>query len=187
LASVFVLFTELGFSQPSVRFHTRSGWLSAARKQDLVELDFPSRPPKPCAAPDVLINGLGAEPKEVLKSRDYFAVFDSSRDVVDLKPDFELLSQVESLGIIVTGQDETVDFVSRFFAPRAGINEDPVTGSAHCTLIPFWAERLKKTELRAKQVSQRGGELFCRLDGDRVAIGGHAAIDSRGSLEVPEG
>jgi predicted PhzF superfamily epimerase YddE/YHI9 len=103
-----------------------------------------------------------------------------------LKPDFELLSRVESLGIIVTAPDETVDFVSRFFAPRAGINEDPVTGSAHCTLIPFWAQRLSKTTLSAKQISPRGGELFCRLEGDRVAIGGRAAIYSRGSLEVPE-
>jgi predicted PhzF superfamily epimerase YddE/YHI9 len=186
LASAFVLFTELGFKQPIVRFRTRSGLLSAARNQDLLDLDFPSRPPKPCAAPDVLIKGLGAEPREVLKSRDYFAVFDSAREVADLDPDFHLLGQVESLGIIVTARDETVDFVSRFFAPRAGINEDPVTGSAHCTLIPYWAQRLKKTELRAHQISQRGGELFCRLDGDRVAIGGRAAIYSRGSLELPE-
>jgi PhzF family phenazine biosynthesis protein len=186
LASAFVLFTELGFNEPSVRFQTRSGWLSAARKKDLVELDFPSRPPEPCDAPDMLIKGLGAEPREVLKSRDYFAVFDSATDVAALKPDFELLSRVESLGIIVTAPDETVDFVSRFFAPRAGINEDPVTGSAHCTLIPFWAQRLSKTTLSAKQISPRGGELYCRLEGDRVAIGGRAAIYSRGSLEVPE-
>ena len=134
----------------------------------------------------MLIKGLGAEPREVLKSRDYFAVFDSASDVAGLKPDFDLLNQVDSLGIIVTARDEDADFVSRFFAPRAGINEDPVTGSAHCTLIPFWSERLKKTELRARQVSQRGGELFCRLEGDRVAIGGRATIYSRGSLEVPE-
>lgn len=186
LASAFVLFTELGFNEPSVRFQTRSGWLSAARKTELVELDFPSRPPKPCEVPDMLIKGLGAEPREVLKSRDYFAVFDSASDVATLKPDFDLLNQVDSLGIIVTALDEEVDFVSRFFAPRAGINEDPVTGSAHCTLIPFWAERLKKTELRARQISQRGGELFCRLVGERVAIGGRAAIYSRGSLDVPE-
>lgn len=186
LASAFVLFTELGFREPSVRFQTRSGFLSAARKNDVVELDFPSRPPKPCAAPDMLIKGLGAEPCEVLKSRDYLAVFDSACAVASLKPDFELLGQVESLGVIVTARDEAVDFVSRFFAPRAGINEDPVTGSAHCTLIPFWAERLGKAKLHARQISQRSGELICRLEGDRVAIGGRAAIYSRGSLEVPD-
>lgn len=187
LASAFVLFTELGFKQPMAKFQTRSGLLSAAGNQDVVELDFPSRPPKPCAVPDMLIKGLGAEPREVLKSRDYFAVFDSANEVAGLKPDFELLSQVEALGIIVTAKDDTVDFVSRFFAPRAGINEDPVTGSSHCTLIPFWADRLNKKELHAKQISPRGGELFCRLEGERVAIGGRAAIYSRGSLEVPAG
>ena len=186
LASAFVLFTELGFKESSVKFQTRGGRLSATRRKDLVELDFPSRPPKACEVPDMLIKGLGAEPREVLKSRDYFVVFDSAGDVMDLRPDFQLLNQVDSLGIIITAKGEQVDFVSRFFAPRAGINEDPVTGSAHCTLIPFWAEQLKKTELHARQVSQRGGELFCRLEGDRVAIGGQAKIYSRGSLEVPE-
>ena len=185
LASAHVLFSELGHSEPHLRFQTRSGWLAAERRGEIVELDFPSRPPTPCAAPDELVLGLGHKPAEVLKARDFFAVFDSEADVVALRPDMELLSQLDCLGVIVTARGDTADFVSRFFAPRAGIPEDPVTGSAHCSLIPFWAERLGKSELFARQISKRGGELFCRHLGERVGIGGRAVIYSRGELEIP--
>jgi predicted PhzF superfamily epimerase YddE/YHI9 len=123
----------------------------------------------------------------VLKSRDYFAVYDSESDVASLEPDFEALARLDALGIIVTARGKDCDFVSRFFAPRAGILEDPVTGSSHCSLIPFWAERLGKTGMFARQISRRGGELHCRLLGDRVGIGGRAVLYSRGFLEVPTG
>jgi PhzF family phenazine biosynthesis protein len=186
LASAFVLFTEAGFKGDMLRFHSQSGVLSISRAGGVLELDFPSRPPQPCAVPDALIRGLGKTPRQVLKSRDYFAVFDSEADVRSLEPDFALLATLDALGIIVTARGSDCDFVSRFFAPGAGVPEDPVTGSAHCTLIPYWAGRLGKTQLFARQVSKRGGELFCRLAGERVRIGGKAVLYLRGEIELRE-
>ncbi len=184
LASAFVLFTEAGFKGDAIRFHSKSGVLGVTRAGEVLELDFPSRPARPCTAPDALIRGLGRTPAQVLKSRDYFAVFESEADVRSLQPDFSVLASVDALGIIVTAPGGDSDFVSRFFAPSAGVPEDPVTGSAHCTLIPYWAERLGKTQLFARQLSKRGGELYCRLAGDRVRIGGKAVLFLRGSIEV---
>jgi PhzF family phenazine biosynthesis protein len=184
LAPAHLLFSELGHRQPTVQFETRSGQLQAARRGDLVELDFPSRPPQPCNIPDDLLRGLGAMPREVLKARDFFAVFDSESEVAALKPDFELLTGLDSLGVIVTAPGTNSDFVSRFFAPRAGISEDPATGSSHCSLIPYWSGRLGKTEMFARQISRRGGEFHCRNLGERVAIGGQAVVYSRGHIEV---
>ena len=185
LASAFVLFTELGHAGRCLRFHTRSGWLTAERNGDIIELDFPSRVPVPCLAPDELPRGLGRKPREVLKARDFLAVYESQAEVAALTPDMALLERLDCLGVIVTAQGGDADFVSRFFAPRAGVPEDPVTGSAHCSLIPFWAGRLGKKELLARQISRRGGELYCRLAGERVGIGGRAVIYCRGELEVP--
>jgi len=185
LASAHVLFAELGCGRETVRFHTRSGWLAALRKEGIIELDFPSRPPQSCAAPDTLMRGLGIKPREVLKSRDYVAVYESQAEVAALKPDMNLLLELDCLGVIATARGSDSDFVSRFFAPKAGIPEDPVTGSAHSTLIPFWSGRLNKTELFARQISRRGGELYCRFVGERVAIGGRAVTYSRGELEFP--
>ena len=186
LASAFVLFFELGYGGDQVRFESRSGTLAASRRGDLIELDFPSRPPVPCVAPKELVRALRREPREVLVSRDYVAVFDSQEEVSSLVPDMEALMQLDRVGVIVTARGSDADFVSRFFAPRAGIPEDPVTGSAHCSLIPFWAERLGRTELFARQISRRGGELFCRLAGERVAIGGRAIVYNRGVIEIPD-
>jgi predicted PhzF superfamily epimerase YddE/YHI9 len=163
---------------------TRSGRLSTARRGEMIELDFPSRPPVPCATPERLVQALGRTPAEVLKSRDYMAVFRSESEVAALKPDMNLVNELDSLGLIVTAPGESCDFVSRFFAPRAGVPEDPVTGSAHCTLIPFWSERLGKKELTARQISKRGGELNCRQLGDRVGIAGSAVTYCRGELAV---
>jgi len=185
LASAFVLFSELGCTGSGIRFHTRSGSLTAIRQADIIELAFPARPPKPCSAPEDLVRGLGRQPREVLKSRDFVAVYDSQADVAALKPDFALIARLDCLGVIVTARGDDSDFVSRFFAPKAGIPEDPVTGSAHSSLIPFWAERLRKTELFARQISRRGGELYCKHLGERVLIGGRAVIYCRGELEIP--
>lgn len=185
LAAASILFSERALSSREVRFHSRSGLLAVTRSGDLLTLDFPSRPATPCAAPDALIRGLGAKPKEVLKSRDFLTVFASEAEVRALKPDFTVLKTLDCLGIVVTGSGEDCDFVSRFFAPAAGVNEDPVTGSAHCTLIPYWAKRLGKTRLHARQVSTRGGELFCELAGDRVKIGGKAVLYSKGEIHLP--
>jgi predicted PhzF superfamily epimerase YddE/YHI9 len=183
--TIGILFSELGHQESPIRFQSRSGLLTVARRGDLLELDFPSRPPAPCDAPEKLSRGLGRKPGEVLKSRDYFAVYDSQAEVASLAPDLHLLAQLDCLDIIVTARGRDADFVSRFFAPGAGVSEDPVTGSSHCSLIPFWARRLGKQELLARQISQRGGELFCRNLGDRVGIGGRAVTYSRGELDIP--
>jgi PhzF family phenazine biosynthesis protein len=185
LAPAYVLFSEFGHVEENIRFQTRSGLLTATLRGDLVELDFPSRPPEPCPVPPLLVEALGAKPRQVLRSRDYLAVFESEDDIAALNPNFELLQQIETLGIIVTAPGINADFVSRFFAPRAGVLEDPVTGSAHCTLIPYWAGRLGKQEFFARQISKRGGELYCRLAGDRVGIAGRSIIYCRGELDVP--
>ncbi len=185
LASAFILFSELGFRGDVVRFHSRSGILSVTREGEILTLDFPSRPPAPCEVPDALINGLGAKPVEVLKARDYFAIYATEGEVRSLQPDFATLGKLDAK-VIVTAPGGDCDFVSRFFAPTFGVNEDPVTGSAHCTLIPYWSHRLGKPSLFARQVSQRGGELFCRLAGERVHIGGKAVLYSRGHIEIDE-
>jgi predicted PhzF superfamily epimerase YddE/YHI9 len=186
LAAAFVLFTEQQFSGNEIRFHSRSGILTVVRGGEILMLDFPSRPPQPCGIPDTLVRGLGCQPKQVFKSRDYLAMFDTVEEVRSLKPDFAALKTLDCLGIIVTARGDDCDFVSRFFAPAAGVDEDPVTGSAHCTLIPYWVQRLGKNKLFARQISRRGGELFCELAGDRVHIGGKAVLYLRGEIVLDD-
>jgi predicted PhzF superfamily epimerase YddE/YHI9 len=187
LATAFVLYSELGCPpDQALRFHTRSGWLAAMRLGNIIELDFPARPPVPCPAPEELLRGLGSKPREVLKARDFVAVYDSQAQVAALTPNMTLLAQLDCLGVVATARGEDADFVSRFFAPRAGVPEDPVTGSSHSSLIPFWAGRLGKTDLLARQISKRGGELHCRHAGERVAIGGRAVVYCRGELEIAD-
>jgi predicted PhzF superfamily epimerase YddE/YHI9 len=187
LAAAAVLFNERGLRGNEVRFHSRSGLLTVAREKDWLTLDFPVRPAAPGAIlPPALIRGLGTTPKEVFKARDYLVVFDDEAEVRALKPDFAVLKTLDCLGIIATAPGNDCDFVSRFFAPGAGVDEDPVTGSAHCTLIPYWAQRLGKSKLFARQVSARGGELFCELAGERVRIGGKAVLYLRGEIEIQD-
>lgn len=183
LASAFIVFSVLGARGDTVRFHSRSGPLTVSRSGDVLTLDFPSRPPKPCIVLEALARGLGKKPVEVLKARDYFALFNNAEDIRSLQPDFAVLGTLAEK-VIVTAPGADCDFVSRFFAPTAGVNEDPVTGSAHCTLIPYWAQRLGKNKLFARQLSKRGGELFCEDAGDRVKIGGHAVLYLRGEIEL---
>ena len=184
LAAAHVIYEHLAWREENVRFETRSGQVSVARNEDLLTLDFPARPASACNAPRELLEGLGAKPALVAKSRDYLAVFDSEEDVYRLQPEMGKLMQVDCLGVIATARGKECDFVSRFFAPRAGVAEDPVTGSAHCTLIPYWAERLGSSKLRALQISKRGGELFCEHRGERVGIGGRAVTYATGFLHV---
>ncbi len=184
LASAFVVFTHLEPSGVEVSFDSRSGRLTVTRDDDLLTMDFPSLSPIPCEAPDVLIKGLGKEPVEVLRSEDYVGVFSAEDDIRDLRPDFEMLKELDLRGVAVTAKGKSVDFVTRFFAPKYGINEDPVTGSVHCSLTPYWAGKLGKRDLRAHQVSKRGGELFCRDCGDRVAISGQAVAFMEGSITI---
>jgi predicted PhzF superfamily epimerase YddE/YHI9 len=186
LAAAFVIFTELGHRGSSVRFRTSSGVLAASSENGVVMMDFPSRPGQPCAAPPGLISGLGHIPREARKSRDFLAVLGSEDEVRSLAPDLTQLATLDCLGIIATARGSDVDFVSRFFAPRVGVPEDPVTGSAHCTLIPYWAEKLGKTKLIARQLSRRGGTIHCELRGERVGIGGRAVLYSRAELQLPD-
>jgi len=184
LATAFVIFEHLRYAEAEVHFWSKSGWLTVEREGDLLHLDFPARPALPCPVPEALVKGLGRTPLEVRRARDYLAVFATQEDILALQPDMHWLSQLDCLGICVTAPGAEVDFVSRFFAPRAGVPEDPVTGSAHCTLIPYWAERLSRDVLMARQLSARGGELFCRLAGERVKIGGRAVTYLSGEIEV---
>ena len=184
LAPAHVLFRHLGYRDAVVRFQTRAGELTVTRNDDLLTLDFPARPAAACSTPAELREGLGISPAATAKARDYLAILDTERAVRELRPDMAMLMRLDCLGIIATAPGDDCDFVSRFFAPRAGVPEDPVTGSAHCTLIPYWAERLGRSRLRAMQVSQRGGELFCEHRGERVGIAGRAVTYSSGFLHV---
>jgi PhzF family phenazine biosynthesis protein len=186
LAAAHVLWEtgRLGPDAPA-RFHTRSGLLTAIRRGDWIELDFPSKPDEPAEAPPGLIEALGAAPRYVGRNRfDYLVELEGEDAVRNLRPDFTRLGAVAARGIIVTSLSATPDrdFVSRFFAPASGVNEDPVTGSAHCALAPFWSRRLKRDKFVAHQISQRGGVLKVQLDGARVRLGGQAVTVLRGDL-----
>jgi len=185
LASAHVIFEQLDPESERVVFESQSGRLAVSRRADLLALDFPSRPPAALAAAteDIAVR-LGAPPAELRASRDLLAVFADEDAVAGLKPDIPALGELDYLGIIVTAPGRRSDFVSRFFAPRAGIDEDPVTGSAHCTLIPYWSERLGKKQLHALQVSTRGGELFCEDRGERVSIAGRAVTYLEGEIRL---
>ncbi|GAB6059015.1 PhzF family phenazine biosynthesis protein [Desulfonatronum parangueonense] len=184
VAPAHVLFTEIGLKTERIAFETRSGEVSVTREAGRLVLDFPSRPAVPCGSPAEVERVLGIVPIEVLRSRDYLIVFQDEDDIRNMHPDFGLMDKWDCLGVIVTAPGKKVDFVSRFFAPGAGMNEDPVTGSAHSTLIPYWAARLKKKDLHALQLSARGGELFCRDEGERVKIGGRAVTYLRGEIDL---
>ncbi len=175
LATAHVLFTHVGFKGNEIRFMSRSGILNVRREDEDLVLDFPVDVPRAVSPPAALEQALGMPPLEVLRGKDDFlAVYRSQVDVETLKPDFGLVEKIPCRGIIATAPGKTVDFVSRFFGPQSGIAEDPVTGSAHTTLVPYWAGRLGKMSLEARQVSRRGGHLRCTLKGDRVDIGGRA-------------
>jgi PhzF family phenazine biosynthesis protein len=184
LASAHVIFNHLGRKGDTISFQSRSGELRVDRKKDLLILDFPAQPLSECEPPKKLTEGLRAQPKSVLKGRDYLAVFEREEDVAKINPAFEILAKLETQGVIITAPGDNCDFVSRYFAPRAGIPEDPVTGSTHCALIRYWSDRLGKREMRARQLSKRGGELFCEDRGKRVGIGGNAITYVEGKLHV---
>jgi PhzF family phenazine biosynthesis protein len=184
LGAAYVLFHHVQPGMERVEFASRSGPLVVTCEGEWLTLDFPSRPPQPCAPPVGLVEALGTTPRQTLASRDLVAVFDSEAQVRELKPDMAKLAGVEFFAVTATAPGTDVDFVSRFFAPRAGVPEDPVTGSAHCSLIPYWAQWLGKTALSARQVSARGGELRCELQGERVRISGRAVLYLEGQITV---
>ncbi|MGD2131129.1 MAG: PhzF family phenazine biosynthesis protein [Lysobacterales bacterium] len=186
LASAHVLYEILSYGEPEIRFATRSGELRVRREGDRLAMDFPARPPATCEPPPGLASALGAEPSECLASDDYLFVFPRQADVLDLRPDFGKIAALGLRGAIVTAPGESHDFVSRFFAPNVGVPEDPVTGSAHCVLAPYWAARLGKTRLQARQVSKRGGDVLCEVRGERVLLAGHAVTFMTGNIEIPD-
>jgi PhzF family phenazine biosynthesis protein len=182
LASAFVMFdVEPGLGS-SIQFNTMSGVLTVTRSDKRLTLDFPSRPASPVAVLSEFKKAFSLQPVEAHRSRDLLLIFESERHILDLRPDFTRIAELDTSAVIASAAGYDADFVSRFFAPRMGIPEDPVTGSAHCTLIPFWADRLGKDRLHAKQLSHRGGELFCQHDKDRVLISGEAVEYMRGEL-----
>ncbi|MEJ2687840.1 MAG: PhzF family phenazine biosynthesis protein [Gammaproteobacteria bacterium] len=185
LASAHVIFQHLGFQEPVVTFETRSGDLQVERREAQLVMDFPARPAAACEWPAALEQGLGVRPAEVLAADDYLAVVDSEAAVRRIVPDQTSLSQLDLRGVIVTAPGDEVDFVSRFFAPRVGVPEDPVTGSAHCTLAPYWAQRLGRKVLTARQVSPRGGDIACEWAGDRVYLSGRAVTVMEASMVLP--
>jgi PhzF family phenazine biosynthesis protein len=184
LATAFVLYHYLDYAEEEVRFDSLSGPLSVRRIDRLLQLDFPAQAPVRCELPGALAAALGREPIACYSHDDLLAVFASEADIAAIKPDFGLLASLETRGVIVTAPGDDVDFVARFFAPRVGVPEDPVTGSAYTQLTPYWAERSGKTCFRARQLSARGGNLHCELDVDRVHIAGTAIGYLRGEIEV---
>jgi PhzF family phenazine biosynthesis protein len=170
----------------SVLFDSKSGELGVTRDGELYALNFPSRPPQETNVDAGLVEALGAAPKLVLAARDYLCVFNTEADVRALNPNMEKLAKIDRFGFIATAPGSDCDFVSRFFAPAKGVPEDPVTGSSHTTLIPYWSEKLGKKRLFARQISRRGGELWCEDLGDRVKIAGRAVKYLEGFIELPD-
>lgn len=182
MASAFVLFNHIGISASKITFYSKSGELSVTKNGDMLEMDFPAQPSQKCSPPQNLINAFEIEPVDVLCSQDYFVIFPKEEDVRNLRPDIVKLKELDLRGVIVTAKSDKVDFVSRFFAPKIGVDEDPVTGSAHCALAPYWSKELGKVELHAYQLSDRGGELFCKAKGNRVLISGKAITYLEGNI-----
>ena len=186
LAAAYAIAHRIEAGREHFRFHTLSGELLVTRAGDLFTLDFPVRQPMASPPRADFAAALGGAPLAHFTGTFEMAVYATEAEVRDLRPDMRALAAIDHFGLIVTAPGDQVDFVSRFFAPRAGIDEDPVTGSAHCMLTPYWAERLGKSRLHAQQVSQRGGELWCETKGDRILIAGHGALYLEGMIEVPE-
>ncbi|MGD9613926.1 MAG: PhzF family phenazine biosynthesis protein [Alphaproteobacteria bacterium] len=186
LASAFIVLRYLEPGRDSVIFQTeKAGTLTVGRDGEDLALDFPAWPPLPCPISEAVAAALGRPPTALLASRDYLAVYDREDEVATLSPDLAALAALDRFAVIVTAPGtDGVDFVSRFFAPARGVPEDPVTGSAHCTLIPYWAERFGKSRLEARQLSKRGGRLSCGLHGNRVTIAGRAVLYLEGTITI---
>ncbi len=185
VATAKVLFEHLGYAEKEIRFHSNSGLLTVRKEGNRFTLNFPANAPYEESIPEKLLEHLGVTaPVEVLKGRtnDYLVVLENEADVARLNPDFKALKTVNARGIIVTAPGSDADFVSRFFGPAVGVDEDPVTGSAHTVLVPYWANRLNKTEFFARQISPRGGELWLKSLGDRVEISGEAVVYLKGEI-----
>lgn len=184
LATAHVLFNHLFYGNKVIKFLSRTDELIVSRSGPLIALNFPARPAVPIPRPDEVIDAIGLEASETLRGRDYLLIYSSEEEIRAIKPDFQKLAKAAEHGVIVSAPGEKSDFVSRFFAPAVGINEDPVTGSAHTSLIPFWAERFGWNEMTAAQLSERGGELYCEYLGSRVLIKGRAVTFLQGEITI---
>lgn len=186
LAAAFVIFELLKYQGDTIVFQSKSGPLYVEKNKDVYWMNFPSKKPKQLKVTKNIIDALGMIPCSLYKNRDYIAVYENRKEVEIVIPDFEKIKNLSSHGVIVTSKDgnSQADFVSRFFAPALGINEDPVTGSAHTQLIPLWSEKLGKEKLIAHQISERGGVIYCENKNDRVKIGGKAVLFMKGEIYV---
>ncbi len=184
LATGALILEKLEPGRDAVSFETRSGTLGVRRDGDMLVMDFPALPPKEVDMPADLADALGKAPVRFMRAVKNMAVFDSEADVREVNPDFGYIAAMEGMGLIVTAPGDGSDCASRYFAPHAGIDEDPVTGSAHCTIVPYWADVLGKEAIHARQVSERAGDLYCRMAGDRVVIGGRARLVIEGTFRL---
>jgi PhzF family phenazine biosynthesis protein len=185
LATSHVIFNHLGYSRDKIIFHSRSGELTVRQEDDLLVLNFPADVVKQIEIDENIYLGVGKKPLEMYKGKtDYMLVYASQKDIDEIVPDFNSIIKSGARGVIITAPGKEADFVSRFFAPLVGVNEDPVTGSAHTTLIPYWAGKLGKKELTAIQLSKRKGKLFCKLINGRVEIAGNAVTYLEGSIKI---
>jgi PhzF family phenazine biosynthesis protein len=184
LAAAYVLFNILGHKRDRIEFESKSGTLTVLQKDDWLVMDFPAQSPVSCNVPYEIVKAFDIVSIECLRSEDYIVVFETESDILSIKPNIDYLKKLDLRGVIITARSRQYDFVSRFFAPKYGIDEDPVTGSAHTQLIPYWAKKLGKTKMKAKQVSSRGGELVCELRNDRVLISGKAVKFLEGKIEL---
>lgn len=186
LASAYVLFHQLGYNEQTIRFQSRrSGPLTVSKEDELLTLDFPADNITEVSITEALTRGLNLQPQKIFKGKsDYMFVYEKEENIRHLIPDFAAIQTIDARGIIVTAKGNDVDFVSRFFAPQCGVNEDPVTGSAHTTLTPFWSKTLNKKLLTAKQLSARGGFLQCEDLGERIRISGRCKLYLEGSIFI---
>ena len=184
LAAAYVVFNDLGVEVDTICFESKSGPLRVVREGELLVMDFPLQPPVPCQIPDEIVRAFKVKPIECLESEDYIVVFENEEDLLLADPDLLELSKLDLRGVVITAKSSKYDFAARFFGPKLGINEDPVTGSAYTQLVPYWAERLGVEKLHAKQLSKRGGELLCEVVGDRVNIAGRAVKYLTGEIEI---
>jgi PhzF family phenazine biosynthesis protein len=184
LGSAYVLFNILGYENDAIQFDSRSGILKVTKQDDWLTLDFPKQPPVPCDTPKELIAAFNMDPIECMVSEDLIAVFENETDIETANPNYEQLKKLDSRGVIITAKSMRYDFVARFFAPKLGVPEDPVTGSAYTQLAPYWASKLGPKKFKAKQMSLRGGEVYCEIVGDRVLISGKAVKYMAGKITI---
>ena len=185
LATAHIIFNEFNYPQPSISFESRSGILTVTKKDTLLVMNFPAQPPTPCDLPADIEKAFGTKPIKCLKAADYILVFENEEDIFNAKPELALLKNIDLRGVMITAKSDNYDFILRFFAPKYGIDEDPVTGSAYTQLVPYWQDKLGKTTLHAKQVSKRGGEVFCEYLHDRISIAGSAVNYLQGEISIP--